>query len=571
MTAQQISTHKQLIEREKQLTKYAKDLVERKNSIKIKKKKFRIKYEKQLQNIAQEYEENINVLQRVKEQGNGIKQAEKELYSQTDNLTRQIVTTTQKIANTLQQEKKIEEALHEDELNYYEDMNEKMKTKILAAKDKISQIGRDIMEFNSSIVHSNMKLATLKMEAQTYNSKIQNSQAKIEMAHDDFNNYYRNLQNKHQQQFDQIMNCKKDEMKLYDLKNMLEIKCSNIQQKIGVIDNFTEELESTSKKYQNRIKTMKHVIHGKNEEKEKYTEEKKQILQKIDEKNNERQKNVYQLSNLTKEIEKVTQETNLIKSSITENVEEIKAANETIENTEAPVEEYSKCLDKMESADLISIQLQNELKSVLEKEFPKIETFPEIINEKKEKQISIQILDNDITQEKETTEEIREMLHASQEKVELLNNEKNIILGKLKQAQQYDDSILLKLNEPPTVENVTNLVNQFSSKREQRLQRKKRDNETLQKRYKDMIQRIDLRKRKMKRQAESLEQQMTDIGIVPDEERLGIHNIGSFIKCIQEDNEVWMKFDGNNSDVLLHKWEKRMDCLYDELDEFFMR
>ena len=202
---------------------------------------------------------------------------------------------------------------------------------------------------------------------------------------------------------------------------------------------------------------------------------------------------------------------------------------------------------------------------------PDFNQFQEIKDKKFQMQQIIKSLSNDIVLETDCTNQLNQITQEQEKKNLNYKNMSIELAEKISQVKNINDPLLLSLNSQPTIENVTNLIQTLQMKRSKRLERKARDNETLQKRYNELVKRINIRKRKMKRQVDSIEKEKDEYDILPDEEKLVFKSIDSLYLIVNDEVLLWKKEKFHEDDTLLCSYEKQMEDLYDKLDEFFIR
>lgn len=275
---------------------------------------------------------------------------------------------------------------------------------------------------------------------------------------------------------------------------------------------------------------------------------------------------------LNKIIQSISQEKDKTKVQLNEENLKLQEIKKVVEDSLPLMEECIQFYNKIEVAFQAEEALAELIKESDDKNklgLPNIKKNPKVKEEKARALKMIESLNNEFELEKiNLIKSLKSM--QNQRKQNLIYQKMKIqIEDKIKETKVFDDPILLSIKSDLNIENVSTLIKSLKLKREQRIERKKRDNGILQKRFEELTKRINIRKRKMKRQINSMEKEKDDFDILPDEKKIIYRSIESLYERVEEQLLLWNRSD--KSESLLNLWEKQMEDLYNKLDEFVIR
>ena len=417
-------------------------------------------------------------------------------------------------------------------------------------------------------------LQDTQIDHQSVKSKILAVQARFNKIKNEINEFKEEMQKKQSDILNKASNLKQVEANLVDFKSTIQIHCDSIKQKLCSYDlAITETRQSINTKTID-ISLKNDKIKELNVGEINFEEQKEMVLKKAFDKTAELKKSENQVNLLNQEIISILHQKEEIKISLNKENINLSQIQCDMQACIPLINELTQYFNKIDDALITEEALDKLYKEINDKKnqkMPDFNQFQEIKDKKFQMQQIIKSLSNDIVLETDCTNQLNQITQEQEKKNLNYKNMSIELAEKISQVKNINDPLLLSLNSQPTIENVTNLIQTLQMKRSKRLERKARDNETLQKRYNELVKRINIRKRKMKRQVDSIEKEKDEYDILPDEEKLVFKSIDSLYLIVNDEVLLWKKEKFHEDDTLLCSYEKQMEDLYDKLDEFFIR
>lgn len=568
-----INIYLQMIKRERQLTLYANNLISKQKLINSKKKQFLNRKDTEIQTLDEEIEKANIQLQAIYKEKRKLVKKKDDLQIKNNILS----ATIQKTTSILEQIGLCEidkESYYNNNRNLalIEDDVNKLTKKIEKRQLKIEKISDSFNSLNKSIIQLKIAIQNVQINKNSMKAKIFSSEARLKKVQNEINEFRNEIQSKQKNILDKTTSLKEEETNLLNLKNTAQVHCESIRQEINankismnevkkLINDKTVDI-SLKNDQVNEIKVT--IINLK--------EEKESALDTSIIKTEELKKSTDKIIDLNSNISSVTQQKEETESLLKKENSELQEIKNVVENSLPLVEDciqlYNKiddCLTVEESLNQLIKETENKKKQGL----TNLESNQEIKTKKIQVQKIIKLLKNEIKIENLNQNQIIQNIQAQQN--QNLKYQQNLIEieNKIKETKMINDPILLSIKSEPTFENVSHLIEALKFKREKRISIKKRDNETLQRRLNELAKSINIRKRKMKRQIESITKEKDEFDILPDEDKIILKSIGSLNELVSQDILLWNKSD--EVDSLLHSWENQMENLYNKLDEFILR
>lgn len=574
-STQKINACLQMIKREKQLTEYANNLILKQQSLKSKKKYYSKKSDAEIQIIDEETEKANNRLQLIFKEKRRFIKRKQELQIEHKKISEIIIKASSALELLKNNEIETETlADYNNVLSTMETNNETTIKKIERKKEKIEQAKDSIIFLNTSIMKLKIALQDTQIDHQSVKSKILAVQARFNKIKNEINEFKEEMQKKQSDILNKASNLKQVEANLVDFKSTIQIHCDSIKQKLCAYDlAITETRQSINTKTID-ISLKNDKIKELNVGEINFEEQKEMVLKKAFDKTAELKKSENQVNLLNQEIISILHQKEEIKISLNKENINLSQIQCDMQACIPLINELTQYFNKIDDALITEEALDKLYKEINDKKnqkMPDFNQFQEIKDKKFQMQQIIKSLSNDIVLETDCTNQLNQITQEQEKKNLNYKNMSIELAEKISQVKNINDPLLLSLNSQPTIENVTNLIQTLQMKRSKRLERKARDNETLQKRYNELVKRINIRKRKMKRQVDSIEKEKDEYDILPDEEKLVFKSIDSLYLIVNDEVLLWKKEKFHEDDTLLCSYEKQMEDLYDKLDEFFIR
>lgn len=574
-STQKINACLQMIKREKQLTEYANKLILKQQSLKSKKKYYSKKSDAEIQIIDEETEKANNRLQLIFKEKRRLIKRKQELQIEHKKISEIIIKTSSALELLKNNEIETETlADYNNVLSTMETNNETTMKKIERKKEKIEQAKDSIIFLNTSIMKLKIALQDTQIDHQSVKSKILAVQARFNKIQNEINEFKEEMQKKQSDILNKTSNLKQVEANLVDFKSTIQIHCDSIKQKLCAYDlAITETRQSINTKTID-ISLKNDKIKELNVGEINFEEQKEMVLKKAFDKTAELKKSENQVNLLNQEIISILHQKEEIKISLNKENIDLSQIQCDMQASIPLINELTQYFNKIDDALITEEALDKLYKEINDKKnqkMPDFNQFQEIKDKKFQMQQIIKSLSNDIVLETDCTNQLNQITQEQEKKNLNYKNMSIELAEKISQVKNINDPLLLSLNSQPTIENVTSLIQNLQTKRSKRLERKARDNETLQKRYNELVKRIIIRKRKMKRQVDSIEKEKDEYDILPDEEKLVFRSIDSLYQIVNDEVLLWKKEKFPEDDTLLCSYEKQMEDLYDKLDEFFIR
>ncbi|KAK8882190.1 hypothetical protein M9Y10_044830 [Tritrichomonas musculus] len=574
-STQKINACLQMIKREKQLTEYANNLILKQQSLKSKKKYYSKKSDAEIQIIDEETEKANNRLQLIFKEKRRLIKRKQELQIEHKKISEIIIKASSALELLKNNEIETETlADYNNVLSTMETNNETTIKKIERKKEKIEQAKDSIIFLNTSIMKLKIALQDTQIDHQSVKSKILAVQARFNKIKNEINEFKEEMQKKQSDILNKASNLKQVEANLVDFKSTIQIHCDSIKQKLCAYDlAITETRQSINTKTID-ISLKNDKIKELNVGEINFEEQKEMVLKKAFDKTAELKKSENQVNLLNQEIISILHQKKEIKISLNKENIDLSQIQCDMQASIPLINELTQYFNKIDDALITEEALDKLYKEINDKKnqkMPDFNQFQEIKDKKFQMQQIIKSLSNDIVLETDCTNQLNQITQEQEKKNLNYKNMSIELAEKISQVKNINDPLLLSLNSQPTIENVTNLIQTLQMKRSKRLERKARDNETLQKRYNELVKRINIRKRKMKRQVDSIEKEKDEYDILPDEEKLVFKSIDSLYLIVNDEVLLWKKEKFHEDDTLLCSYEKQMEDLYDKLDEFFIR
>lgn len=568
-----INIYLQMIKRERQLTLYANNLISKQKLINSKKKQFLNRKDTEIQTLDEEIEKANIQLQAIYKEKRKLVKKKDDLQIKNNILSATIQKTTSILEQIGLREIEKESYYNNNRnLALIEDDVNKLTKKIEKRQLKIEKISDSFNSLNKSIIQLKIAIQNVQINKNSMKAKIFSSEARLKKVQNEINEFRNEIQSKQKNILDKTTSLKEEETNLLNLKNTAQVHCESIRQEINankismnevkkLINDKTVDI-SLKNDQVNEIKVT--IINLK--------EEKESALDTSIIKTEELKKSTDKIIDLNSNISSVTQQKEETESLLKKENSELQEIKNVVENSLPLVEDciqlYNKiddCLTVEESLNQLIKETENKKKQGL----TNLENDQEIKTKKIQVQKIIKLLKNEIKIENANQNQIIQNIQAQQN--QNLKYQQNLIEieNKIKEAKMINDPILLSIKSEPTFENVSHLIEALKFKREKRISIKKRDNEILQRRLNELAKSINIRKRKMKRQIESITKEKDEFDILPDEDKIVLKSIGSLNELVSQDILLWNKSD--EVDSLLHSWENQMENLYNKLDEFILR
>lgn len=572
------STHKintclQMIKREKQLTMYANSLISKQKTIKNKKKLLQKQIDVETKTLDEEIERANIQLQAIYKISRKLLNKRQNLQNEHEILSSKIRKTTSALEETSIREIEKSTFLNKSQtLKIIEESNSKLTSKIEKKNNKIQTICESTIFLNKSIIQLKIALQNAQISNQSIKAKILVSQTRLNKVQNDITEFRNEIRNKQKIISDQTLKLKEEESKLINYKNTAQIHCESIRQEINAIKISINEVKklindktvdiSLKNDQINEIKVT--IINLK--------EGKESALDNSIIKTDQLKKSTDRIIELNNNIQSITQQRDETKSLFVKENFNLQEMKKIEENSIPLVKECIQLFNKIDDEIIVEnslIKLSKETENKSKQKLPSFDNDQEVkLNKDQHRQI-IKSIDNEIKIENSNQKKLIKYIKSQQKKNIYFQQMKNEIENQIKQTKIFNDPILLSINSEPTIENVKLLIESLKLKREKRIARKIRDNETLQRRLNEFAKSINIRKRKMKRQINSIVKERDELDILPDEDRVVFKSIESLYDIASKEILLWN--NSEESEKLLNSWVKKMEDLYNKLDEFILR
>lgn len=572
------STHKintclKMIKREKQLTMYANSLISKQKIINNKKKLLQKQIDVETKTLDEEIERANIQLQAIYKIKRQLLNKKQDLQIEHEILSSKIRNTTSALEETSLREIEKNTFFNKSQtLKIIEESNSKLTSKIEKRNNKIQIICESTIFLNKSIIQLKIALQNAQISNQSIKAKILVSQTRLNKVQNDINEFRNEIHNKQKYISDQTLKLKEEESKLANYKNTAQIHCESIRHEINAIKISTNEVKklindktvdiSLKNDQINEIKVT--IINLK--------EGKESALDNSIIKTDQLKKSTDRIIELNNNIQSITQQRDETKSLFIKENLNIQEMKKIEENSIPLVKECIQLFNKIDNEINIEnslIKLSKEIENKSKQKLPSFNNDQEVKLSKDQHLQIIKSLDNEIQIENSNQKKLLQYIKSQQKKNIYFQQMKKEIESQIKQTKIFNDPILLSINSEPNIENVKLLIESLKLKREKRISRKTRDNETLQKRLNELTKSINIRKRKMKRQINSIVKERDELDILPDEDRVVFKSIESLYEIASKEILLWN--NSEESEKLLNSWVKKMEDLYNKLDEFILR
>lgn len=573
VSQKRIMAYKQMIDREKQLTEYANELVEKQRRLKENTIAFSLSIESQHRFIDNDIEYQISQMKYLEQFADELNKKRLELQISHGNLTQDIEKSTHAI-DTIKNDEDIAASILSQSslLLSLNDENDKIRKKIQKRKIKINQIQEFINTKKVSILQANNKLSNAKVTEKALDTKAQRFKQEIIHAKQFVKKNSQEIKQKQDELIDQISEYKKEETKYSVIKNTMESRNQVSKQVINEKDRLHEQITMSIEKQLNQISEKEIQLSNVNHDIGNMKLKKEGLSNTISKKDKENEKSKLKITGLYDDIQKINEETRQAQSMIIKVNEETRWQQQEIKLMIPLVNECINYYQRLEEAVGIENKLSELLIQAQKKKddpLPNFEEYEEIKAERENIQLADDTVEKEIQSENNNQIDNENIIRKIQEKKEEYISEITAIQNKIKETQNIADPLLTKYNCPPTVDSVEKLTKNLESQRHQHIHKKTKEYEALEERYIEAQKRINLRKRKIKRQMKALE--TYDIDYRPDEEKLAMKTIYSLNKYIKKAMQYLQNTNEVSDKSLLNNYQQQIDKIYDDLDEFILR
>ena len=573
----QKSAFMSLIEREKQLAQYANIIKTKMITMKNKQKKYKEKVKNKNETIDQECKELIlndakldQEIDKLMKRKGEIQINKQQINQQIDHLSNQVDiiaiqkdSTKDMLSKAIQSQKDNEIAL--------------LKEEIATDKKNIEKVDKSINSITYLISQNNITLSCVNSEYLGYSLKIQNLQANFTSSHIDHEKQLKTMLSEKTSYYKEMLNSITNKDNITINSQYLSNQCSKIQSKIDDAENSLAKLSDELQQKQNNIINENNELLNYEKETQNIIYQTEQLKTDIQSKANIIEKNAEYIKKLSDEKLKASEDKSEINLNIkTENIE-IEKVKDNCKLIESQANEYIDLANKLETALLVLSENNKTYESLKEAPNSNIIEDDVII---KEKSCLINLSNNynsQISVENDTINDLKQKIAEKETYLTKMNDEKKELEDSIKETVEkcMSDPIMKNIPEtsPSLVENTENFLHNISMKRQKHIQTFGKNILKLEKRYKDAFKLNQMRKRKMKRQINSLKSFPFQMECFNDEQNICFHSIYSFNKLIDLEIANW-KNDSTIeqiSEELIRQWDSKMDQLYDAFDEFCLK